>query len=138
MIYALHEALQIIAEEGLENRFARHLLNHRALVAGIEAMGLSMLVPENVRLPMLNTVCIPEGVDDVKVRQYLLREYAIEIGGGLGPLAGKVWRVGLMGYTSQPSNVLLFLTALEDALTSQGSRVQTGALQAAQAVFETK
>ena len=97
MIYGLREALRIIAEEGLEARATRHRLNHRALVAGLEAMGLKMLVPESERLPMLNAVRIPESAADVKVRRALLDEFGIEIGGGLGSLAGKIWRVGLMG-----------------------------------------
>jgi alanine-glyoxylate transaminase/serine-glyoxylate transaminase/serine-pyruvate transaminase len=135
MIYALREALRLIAEEGLEARFARHRLNHRALVAGIEAMGLSMLVPEKERLPMLNAVRIPEGADDLKVRKMLLNDFGIEIGGGLGDLAGKVWRVGLMGHAARKKNVVLFLTALEAALKSQGVKVHPGAVEAAAAVY---
>ena len=136
MIYGLREALRIIAEEGLEARFARHQANHKALVAGIEAMGLSMLVPENERLPMLNTVRIPEGADDLKVRKALLNDFGIEIGAGLGEFAGKIWRVGLMGHASRPGNVFLFLSALETALKSQGVKVSPGALEAASDVFE--
>jgi alanine-glyoxylate transaminase/serine-glyoxylate transaminase/serine-pyruvate transaminase len=135
MIYGLREALRIVAEEGLEERWARHRLNHCALVAGLEAMGLSMLVPEAERLPMLNTVCIPEGADDAKVRGTLLREFGIEIGGGLGDLAGKVWRVGLMGHASSARNVYLFLSALETVLRSGGVNVQPGALEAAAQVY---
>ena len=135
MIYALREALRIIAEEGLKERFARHLLNHRALVAGLEAMGLSMLVPETERLPMLNAVCIPDGVDDVKVRRALLNDFGIEIGGGLGDLQGKIWRVGLMGHSSTRKNVLLFLTALETVLKAEGIKVSPGALEAVSAVY---
>jgi len=135
MIYALREALRIIAEEGLESRFARHRLNHRALVAGIEAMGLEMLVPEPERLPMLNAVCIPEGVEDLKVRKALLSDFGIEIGGGLGPLQGKIWRVGLMGHSSHPKHVLLFLTALETILKSHGFGVKGGAIEAASEVY---
>ena len=136
MIYALREALRIIVEEGLEARFARHQLNHRALVAGIEAMGLSMLVSKSERLPMLNAVRIPEGADDLQVRKTLLKEFGIEIGGGLGDLAGKIWRVGLMGHSSSRRNVLLFLSALETVLKGQGVKVQTGALEAASAIYE--
>jgi len=136
MIYALREALRLVAEEGLENRFARHRLNHRALVAGVEAMGLSMLVPEAERLPMLNAVCIPEGVDDLKTRQTLLKGYGLEVGGGLGPLAGKIWRVGLMGHASTRRNVTLFLSALETALNGQSFATQPGALAAAGAVYD--
>ncbi len=135
MIYGLREALRIIAEEGLEARFARHQLNHRALVAGVEAMGLPMLVPEDERLPMLNAVRIPEGTDDLKVRKTLLNNFGIEIGGGLGDLAGKIWRVGLMGHASRPRNVFLFLSALETVLKEQGVKVNPGALQAASAVY---
>ena len=136
MNYALREALRLIAEEGLEARFARHLLNHRALVAGVEAMGLTMLVAEGERLPMLNAVCIPDGADDLKVRQALLNDFGMEIGGGLGDLAGKVWRVGLMGHTSRRRNVVLFLSVLETILKAQGAGITTGkALDAAAAVY---
>jgi alanine-glyoxylate transaminase/serine-glyoxylate transaminase/serine-pyruvate transaminase len=135
MIYGLREALRIIAEEGLEGRFARHRLNHRALVAGIEAMGLSMLVPEGERLPMLNTVRIPGGADDAGVRKTLLNAFGIEIGGGLGALAGKVWRVGLMGHAAREKNVFLFLSALETILRSQGVAVRQDALEAASTVY---
>ena len=136
MIYGLREALRIIVEEGLEQRFARHRLNHLALVAGIEAMGLSMLVSEGERLPMLNTITIPEGADDVSVRKALLQRFSIEIGGGLGALAGKVWRVGLMGHTARERNVLLFVSALETILKTQGVAVKPGALDAASAVYD--
>ncbi|UCE35233.1 MAG: alanine--glyoxylate aminotransferase family protein [Deltaproteobacteria bacterium] len=135
MIYALREALRIIAEEGLEERFARHKLHHRALVAGIEAMGLSMLVPEGERLPMLNAICIPEGVEDAKVRKALLNDFGMEVGGGLGDLAGKIWRVGLMGLSSCRKNVLLFLTALETILKAEGVKVTPGGLDAASGVY---
>ena len=118
--YALLEALMLIDEEGLDDRFARHLKNHRALVAGVEGMGLQMLVKPEHRLPTLNTVRIPDGVDDVKVRGYLLETFNLEIGGGLGALKGKVWRVGLMGYSSSAENVLFFLSSLSRALAFQG------------------
>jgi len=136
MIYGFREALRIIAEEGLERRFERHRLNHRALVAGIEVMGLSMLVTESERLPMLNAVCIPEGVDDIKIRKALLDGFGIEIGGGLGELAGRIWRVGLMGHTSHPRNVLFFLSALETVLKAENFKVHPGALDAAAAVYQ--
>ena len=136
MIYALREALRIIAEEGLEARFARHRLHHRALVAGVEAMGLSMLVPEAERLPMLNAVRIPEGADDKRVRAALLQGFGVEIGGGLGDLAGKVWRVGLMGHSASRRNVSLFLAALETILRGEGVQVKPGALDAASALYE--
>jgi alanine-glyoxylate transaminase/serine-glyoxylate transaminase/serine-pyruvate transaminase len=136
MIYGLREALRIIAEEGLGARFERHQLNHRALVAGVEAMGLSMLVQEGERLPMLNAVRIPEGADDLKVRKALLNDLGMEIGGGLGALAGKIWRVGLMGHSSCRRNVFLFLSGLETILKSQGVKVREGALEAASAVYD--
>lgn len=136
MVYGLREALRIVAEEGLRARWDRHALNHRALVAGLEAMGLSMVVPEAERLPMLNAVRIPEGADDARVRSALLETFDIEIGGGLGDFAGKVWRVGLMGHAACPRNVLLFLSALETTLSSQGVRVAPGALEAAARVYD--
>jgi alanine-glyoxylate transaminase/serine-glyoxylate transaminase/serine-pyruvate transaminase len=136
MTYALREALRIIAEEGLESRFARHKENHQALVAGIEAMGLSMLVPEKERLPMLNAILIPEGADDLQVRSTLLEKYQIEIGAGLGDLAGKVWRVGLMGDSCTRRNVFLFLGALYVILKKMGCHVNPGYLEAAAAMYK--
>jgi alanine-glyoxylate transaminase/serine-glyoxylate transaminase/serine-pyruvate transaminase len=136
MNYALLEALRIVREEGLERRYERHRRNHLALVAGIEAMGLTMFVEKPYRLWSLNTVRIPEGINDARVRQGLLDEYNLEIGGGLGLLAGKIWRVGLMGYTSNETNVLYFLTALEQALREQGFEVARGAgITAAKEVY---
>lgn len=135
MIYAIREALRIITEEGLETRFARHRLNHRALVAGVEAMGLTMLVPEEERLPMLNAVLIPDGVNDSKVRKALLNDFAIEIGGGLGQFVGRVWRVGLMGHSCRRKNVFLFLTALEAVLKAEGFKARPGAIEAASTVY---
>jgi len=120
MLYALREALLEVYEEGLEARFRRHRSNQEALIAGLKAMGLELLVKEaQLRLPSLTTVRIPEGVDDRAVRGRLLREYGIEIGGGLGPLAGQVWRIGLMGYSSRKENVMLLLTALGDILQNE-------------------
>ena len=116
MLYALREGLVIVAEEGLEARWARHKTNHEAFVAGIEAMGLRMHVPAGHRLWTLNTPCVPAGVDDAKVRQFLLDKYNMEIAGGLGPLAGKVFRIGTMGYSSTIENVQLILQALRDAI----------------------
>lgn len=136
MIYALREALRMIAEEGMEKRFHRHRENHLALVAGLEAMGLTMLVPEKERLPMLNTVNIPEGIQDAGVRSALLQEFQIEIGGGLGDLAGKVWRIGLMGTSSTRRNVVLFLGALYSILKGMGADVKPGALEAASEVYD--
>jgi len=126
MNYALLEALRIVQEEGLDRRFERHRRNHLALVAGVEAMGLKMFVDPPHRLWSLNTIAIPEGIDDGKVRKSLLEEYGLEIGGGLGPLKGKIWRVGLMGYNSDEKNVLFFLTTLEQALRAQGFEVPPG------------
>ena len=136
MIFALREASRMIAEEGLEARHRRHRLNHRALVAGLEAMGLSMVVAEADRLPMLNTVDIPEGADDKQVRGALLGEYGIEIGGGLGDFAGKAWRIGLMGHAARRDNVVLLLAALESILKGQGVKISGGALEAAAGVFD--
>ena len=118
--YALLEALLLIHEEGLQKRFERHLKNHKALVAGVEAMGLKMLVDPAYRLPTLNTVVIPDGVDDIKLRSYLLEKFKLDIGGGFGSLKGKVWRVGLMGYSSSADNVLFFIPAISRALALQG------------------
>jgi alanine-glyoxylate transaminase/serine-glyoxylate transaminase/serine-pyruvate transaminase len=114
--FALYEGLRIVAEEGLPARYARHERNARTLWAGMEEMGLELHVPEAHRLPSLTTVCIPDGVDGDAVRKRLLDEYRIEIAGGLGELKGKVWRIGLMGYASQPENVALILAALKECL----------------------
>jgi alanine-glyoxylate transaminase/serine-glyoxylate transaminase/serine-pyruvate transaminase len=123
MNYALREALRMIAEEGLEARYERHLKTHKALVHGLEAMGLNMVVPENERLPMLNTVSIPEGIKDIHIRSALLKDYGIEIGAGLGDLAGKVWRVGIMGSSCTDRNVSLFLSSLYKILKKEGAKV---------------
>ena len=125
--YALLEALLLIEEEGLQNRFERHLRNHRALVAGVEAMGLEMLVEAEYRLPTLNTIRVPEGIDEAKVRGYLLETFNLEIGAGLGALAGQVWRVGLMGYSSSAENVLFFLSAISRALALQDYKTDLAA-----------
>lgn len=130
-LYALHESLVMLEEEGLENAFARHRLNHEALVAGLEAMGLSMTVAAQHRLPQLNLVTIPEGVDDAAVRSALLNDFDLEIGAGLGALAGKTWRIGLMGYSSSARNVLSCLNALQAVLSEQGFNSTPGAAQAA-------
>jgi len=128
MLYALREALRLVLEEGLEARFARHQRNARALWAGLEAMGLRLHVErEEHRAPPLTTVRVPEGVDEAQVRQGLLERHNIEIGAGFGPLRGKVWRIGLMGYSSQPQNVLALLHALEEELARQGYRPEPGA-----------
>jgi alanine-glyoxylate transaminase/serine-glyoxylate transaminase/serine-pyruvate transaminase len=130
-LYGLHETLVILHEEGLENSWARHRHNHAALAAGLECMGLSFVVDEEYRLPQLNCVTIPDGADDAAVRKRLLSDYQLEIGAGLGPLAGKVWRIGLMGYASNRRNVLLCLGALESILAEQGVRLEPGAAVAA-------
>jgi len=135
MFYALREALALVAEEGLEARWERHRRNHLAFVAGIEAMGLEMLVPEGDRLWTLNTPRVPPGVDDAKVRQYLVEQRSIEIGGGFGPLAGQIFRIGTMGYGSSAENVLLILRELEAALKLQGYKpVADGAAAAEKAL----
>jgi alanine-glyoxylate transaminase/serine-glyoxylate transaminase/serine-pyruvate transaminase len=138
MNYALLEALRIVQEEGLDRRFERHRRNHLALTAGVEAMGLKMFVERQHRLWSLNTIAIPEGIDDVKVRKSLLEDYNLEIGGGLGPLKGKIWRVGLMGYNSNERNVLFFLTVLEQTLLAQGFEVPRGVGTSAARDFYSK
>ncbi len=115
-LYALHESLLMLHEEGLENSWARHQKNHQLLKAGLAEMGIEFLVDEAYRLPQLNTVYIPEGVDDAAVRRNLLENYQLEIGAGLGVLAGKVWRIGLMGYASREENVELCLRALKETI----------------------
>ncbi|HEV8487456.1 MAG TPA: alanine--glyoxylate aminotransferase family protein [Blastocatellia bacterium] len=135
MNYALREALRIVHEEGLEARWQRHELNHRALVAGIEAMGLRMSVAPAQRLWSLNAISVPEGVDDARVRARLLEEN-IEIGGGLGPLKGRIWRIGLMGSGSTRENVLLMLEALQRALKAEGFSCESGT-EAAQVIYDS-
>ena len=127
MIYALHEALSLIAEEGLEARIQRHARYGSALHTGLEAMGLKLHAQEGYRLSVLTSVRIPPGVDDLRVRQGLLNEFGIEIGGGLGPLKGQVWRIGLMGHSSTEENVLLLLSALEKLLIAEGYSMESGA-----------
>lgn len=125
-VYSLREALRVIVEEGLENVFARHKRYGLALHAGLEAMGLKLLVKKEHRLYQLTSVIIPEGVNDLEVRKQLLHKYGLEIGGGLGELKGKVWRIGLMGYNAQQANVTQFLAALEDVLQEQGFKLEPG------------
>jgi alanine-glyoxylate transaminase/serine-glyoxylate transaminase/serine-pyruvate transaminase len=128
LIYALREAMRLTMEEGLENRWARHRLNQQALIAGVEAMGLELLVKKpKERLVTVTPVMIPAGVDDVKFRNQLLDEFNIEIAGGIGPLKAKIWRLGLMGYCAQKANVLLLLAAMEKVLVDQGARAAPGA-----------
>ncbi|HET7559131.1 MAG TPA: alanine--glyoxylate aminotransferase family protein [Limnochordia bacterium] len=131
MLYALHEALRVCLEEGLPARFARHVRLSRALAAGLEALGLQLFADPNHRAPMLTTVRIPEGVDDATLRGRLLSEFGIEIGGGLGPVKGKIWRIGLMGYACRWPNVAALLGALGTLLSQSGHRCEAGAALAA-------
>jgi alanine-glyoxylate transaminase/serine-glyoxylate transaminase/serine-pyruvate transaminase len=130
-LYALHESLLMLREETLEVAIARHLRNHRALVAGLEALGLVLLVDPQWRLPQLNLVGIPEGVDDAAVRRQLLQDFDLEIGAGLGALAGKAWRIGLMGHASRERNVVACVNALEAALRRAGLHCDPGVALAA-------
>lgn len=131
-LYGLHEALVMLQEEELENAWERHHRNHLALRAGLEAMGLDFVVPESERLPQLNAISVPQGVDEAAVRALLLSDYQLEIGAGLGAMAGKVWRIGLMGHASNPRNVRLCLSALDDVLGRMKAPIQSGvALDAA-------
>ena len=125
LVYAVREALTVVEEEGRDERWARHERNHRALAAGLEALGLSLLPPAGERLWTLNAVTVPDGIDEAAVRRRLLDEFSIEIGAGLGPLAGRIWRVGLMGAGSTLANVLLFLTALERVLSASGYKASS-------------
>jgi alanine-glyoxylate transaminase/serine-glyoxylate transaminase/serine-pyruvate transaminase len=135
-LYGLHEALVVLQEEGIENSWARHRKNHEALRNGLEAMGLNFAVPEGERLPQLNAVSIPDGVDEAAVRSALLNEYNLEIGAGLGAMAGKIWRIGLMGFASNQTNVLFCLGALDAVLSAMKAPVNSGvAVAAARAVY---
>ncbi len=136
LIYALREGLRVILEEGLAARYERHERNARALLAGAEAIGLQPAAEEGYRAPMLTTLRIPNGIDDATIRGRLITDYGIEIGGGLGIFAGKAWRVGLMGDSSNERNVLLFLNALEKLLIEYGHGVKPGtAVQAASQAY---
>jgi alanine-glyoxylate transaminase/serine-glyoxylate transaminase/serine-pyruvate transaminase len=137
-LYALHESLLILQEEGLQNAWNRHALNHEALAAGLESLGLKFVVDKEYRLPQLNAVSFPDSVDDVAVRTALLNDYNLEIGSGLGVLAGSVWRIGLMGYASNKKNVLLCISALGNVLATQGMQADVSkAVVAAEAVYST-
>ena len=125
LVFALREALTVVEEEGLDARYARHERHHSALVAGLESLGLSLLPPPGERLWTLNAVRVPDGVDEAAVRRRLLQEFQMEIGAGLGPLAGRIWRVGLMGAGSTLGNVLLFLSAFERCLRAEGYAART-------------
>jgi alanine-glyoxylate transaminase/serine-glyoxylate transaminase/serine-pyruvate transaminase len=133
MIYALHEALRLALNEGLSLRYARHRQVSHALGVGLEALGLRLLVPASERLPPLTLVEIPAGVDDARVRRHLLERDNVEIGGGLGPLKGKAWRIGLMGESCTAHSVSTVLAALRDALLSEGHRAPDDPVAAAQA-----
>jgi alanine-glyoxylate transaminase/serine-glyoxylate transaminase/serine-pyruvate transaminase len=136
MTYALHEALRLLLEEGLDASFARHKKNHDALKAGLAAIGIDYATQPGNALPQLNAVRIPAGIDDAAVRKALLEQFNIEIGAGLGAFKGKVWRIGLMGYASRQNNVLLLLAALEQLLAKQGHKFEQGAgVAAANAVY---
>ena len=135
-LYALHESLVILEEEGLENAWRRHALNYQAFAAGIEALGLSFVVDEEFRLPQLNAVSFPASVDDARVRSALLNDYNLEIGAGLGALAGSVWRIGLMGFASNKKNVLFCLSALSNVLSDCGMETDSAkAIAAAQSIY---
>ena len=135
-LYGLHESLVMLQDEGLENAWQRHAAMHGALAAGLEALGISFVVKAEQRLPQLNSVYIPEGVDDATTRQYLLANYDLEIGAGLGDLAGKVWRIGLMGYSARMENISLLLKALAEAMNAQGYTCDAAsALAAAEATL---
>ncbi len=136
--YALHQALTLVLEEGLEARCERHRRNGRALVEGLEALGFRLFAREGHRLPVLTAVWIPEGVEDLPVRRRLLADHGIEIGGGLGPLAGKIWRIGLMGESSRRQEVFGLLAALEEILYQEGVIRRMGeGLEAASEVYRT-
>jgi alanine-glyoxylate transaminase / serine-glyoxylate transaminase / serine-pyruvate transaminase len=130
-LFALHEALLLIKEEGLDNCWARHRRHHVALKAGLEAMGLRFLVEEKYQLPQMNAVLCPSGVDEEAVRKSLLNEFNLEIGAGLGPLKGKIWRFGLMGYSCRADNVMLCLSALGSILMDMGLPIKVGEAEAA-------
>ena len=135
MLYGLHEALRLTLEEGLEARVERHQLNGRALTAGLTALGLELVVPAGERLPQLTAVRIPEGLDDGAVRKHLLEAFGLEIGGGLGPMKGRVWRIGLMGAASCRRNVVLCLSALTSALDNRNQPGTGDAVAAAEAIY---
>jgi alanine-glyoxylate transaminase/serine-glyoxylate transaminase/serine-pyruvate transaminase len=127
MTYALHEALRLLLEEGVDAAVARHRRNHIALKAGLAAIGVDYATQAGHELPQLNAVRIPNGIDDAVVRKGLLERFGIEIGAGLGAFKGKVWRIGLMGYSSRQANVLVLVAALEQLLAEQGHRFEHGA-----------
>jgi alanine-glyoxylate transaminase/serine-glyoxylate transaminase/serine-pyruvate transaminase len=135
-LYALHESLVMVKEEGIEHAWKRHRLMHNALKAGLDVLGLDLIVEDKYRLPQLNTIKVPDNIDEARVRRRLLNEYSIEIGAGLGALAGQVWRIGLMGQSASPRHVTLVLAALEGVLTDMGVPTKgIGASQAAQKIL---
>ncbi len=137
-LYGLHESLVMLEEEGLENAWQRHASHHQALRAGLEAMGINFVVAEADRLPQLNAVTIPEGADDAAVRSKLLGDYNLEIGAGLGALAGKVWRIGLMGSACNMKNIEFCLDSLDKVMTEMGAKINSGvAVDAAKSAFES-
>lgn len=136
-LYGLHESLVMLMDEGLEQVWSRHARNHKALVAGLEAMGLEMAVAAGERTPQLNAVRIPEGVDEAAIRKQLLQQDNLEIGAGLGPLAGKIWRIGLMGQSSTMDNVIFCLQKMEQALDAAGANINTGKAEAAAKAVST-
>jgi alanine-glyoxylate transaminase/serine-glyoxylate transaminase/serine-pyruvate transaminase len=139
LIYALREALRVVLEEGLDVRYKRHEHNARALLAGAKAIGLQPAAEEGYRAPMLTTLRIPDGIDDATIRKRLIADYGIEIGAGLGVFAGKAWRIGLMGESSNERNVMLVLSALEKLIIESGHSVQRGAaVHAASQVYSAE
>ncbi|HSQ57806.1 MAG TPA: alanine--glyoxylate aminotransferase family protein [Gemmata sp.] len=138
MVYALREGLRLVLEEGLDERFKRHVRNHLALEAGLTSLGLQYIAPKGSRLPQLNAVTLPAGVDDAAGRKRLLTEFGIEVGGGLGEFKGKAWRIGLMGYNSRPNCVFELLAALEQVLRGSGVKVEPGSgIAAAERAYST-
>ncbi len=137
-LYGLHESLVMLQEEGIENSWKRHALHHEALKAGLETLGLNFTVAPEARLPQLNSVQVPEGVDEGQVRSLLLQNYSLEIGAGLGDLAGKVWRIGLMGTSCTRRHVMLCIDALENTLGELGVAVPSGAAAAAAATYASQ
>jgi len=138
-LYALHESLVLLQEEGLENAWKRHRDLHLALRAGLEAMGLNFIVPKAARLPQLNAITVPARVDEAQIRSILLNRYGLEIGAGLGALAGKIWRIGLMGFSASAKNVIFCLSALEAVLTEMNAPIERGAaVEAAQKLIVEK
>lgn len=137
-LYGLHESLVMLQEEGIENSWKRHALHHEALKAGLETLGLNFTVAPEARLPQLNSVQVPEGVDEAQVRSLLLQNYSLEIGAGLGDLAGKVWRIGLMGTSCTRRHVMLCIDALENTLGELGVAVPSGAAAAAASIYASQ